>query len=69
MTRPTIDAEMRVPPKARALIAPMLRKNGFTCSENPASNMMGGSSAMKKNSVWKEHKSECCQVGATRMAQ
>lgn len=51
MTRPTTEADMRVPAKANALMAPMLRKNGFTCSENPASNMMGGSSAMKKNSV------------------
>ena len=51
MTSPTMAAEMRVPPKARALMAPMLRKKGFTCSEKPASNMIGGSSAMKKNSV------------------
>lgn len=52
ITSPTIAAEIRVPPKASALIAPMLRKKGFTCSENPASNMIGGSSAMKKKSVW-----------------
>ena len=51
MIRPMIVAEMSVPAKASALIAPILRKNGFTCSEKPASNMMGGSNAIKKNSV------------------
>ena len=51
MTRPTIAVEMRVPPNASALMAPMLRKKGFTCKEKPASNMMGGRRAMKKKSV------------------
>lgn len=59
MTRPTTEADMRVPAKARALMAPMLRKKGFTCSEKPASNMMGGSRAMKKNSVCIKNISSC----------
>lgn len=59
MTRPTTEADIRVPAKAKALMAPMLRKKGFTCSENPASNIMGGSSAIKKNSVCMTYISSC----------
>ncbi len=51
MMKPTMPVETTVPMKASATMAPMLRKKGFTCSENPASNMMGGNSARKKNSV------------------
>ena len=51
MIRPTSAVDTHVPTNAIATMAPMLRKKGFTCSENPASNMIGGSSARKKNSV------------------
>ena len=58
MRPPIAKVDTMVPVNANMQIAPILRKKGLTCNEKPASNMIGGSSAIKKKLVCERNRNQ-----------